>query len=220
MLRGILKLIYRRPAVNGLDHVVQTEPAVFISNHLDTYGPVILELYFPLPFRPWVHANLVSPELCREHLDMNFSRKILKLKPPLSSWLAATIAPICIGIMKAVDAIPVYRGQMKVRDTLNISVDSLIKGENIVIFPENPTQKYSEFLDDFHRGFVHLARQYSKKSGKQLRFYPVYVNKVARMIEIGQSVIFDSTKNFHLERDHIVHYLRDSINEIAKKIGR
>ena len=219
-MRSIIKLFYRRPTIKGLDHVDQAEPAVFISNHLDTYGPIILELFFPLPFRPWVHANLVSPELCREHLEMNFTRKILKLKPPLSRWIASVIAPVCIGIMKSVDAIPVYRGQMKVRDTLNISVESLNHGKNIVIFPENPNQKYSEFLGDFHRGFVHLARQYAKRSGRQLRFYPVYVNKRDRTIEIGQPVIFDSSKNFRLERDHIISYLRDSINEIAMKTSR
>lgn len=162
----------------------------------------------------------MAPGLCRDHLATNFAQKVLKLKPPFNKWLASAIEPACIAIMKSVDAIPVYRNQMKIRDTLSISVDSLIQNKNIVIFPENPNQKYSEFLDDFHRGFVHLARQYAKRSGKQLRFYPVYVNKAGRTIEIGRPVIYDSSQNFRLERDQIIRYLRDSINEIAKKTSR
>ena len=214
-LRFVLKLFYHRHAMIGTEHIQQDAPAVYVCNHLDTYAPIILMLYFPYPFRPWVHANMTSPDLCRDFLEVDFVQKTLKLKPPVSRWVAALLAPLSLGVMKAVNAIPVYSGKMRIRDTLSISIETLKQGGNLVIFPESKTKRFSEFLNDFHVGFVHLARRYFKSTGDYLRFYPVYVNPNNKTISIGHPTVYSAGGDFHRERQRIVAYLRDTINRMA-----
>ncbi len=215
LIRPMLKCFYKKHAVIGAQHILPGSPAVFVCNHLETYAPIVLALYFPYPFRPWVHASVMFKESCQDFLEMDFTRKTLKLRPPFSKWLAGLLAPICIRVMREVDAIPVFRGKMKIRETLSLSVETLQQGINLVIFPENPTKEFSEFLNDFHTGFVHLARQYQLKTGNFLRFYPVFVNHEKKAIIIGKGIAYTTANQFHAERKEIVAYLRNSINEIA-----
>jgi 1-acyl-sn-glycerol-3-phosphate acyltransferase len=215
LIKWILKLFYPRHTIIGADQVHQDTSVVFVCNHLDTYTPIILSLYFPFPFRPWVHANMMTPDLCRDYLEVDFVRKTLKQRPPFSRILAAIMAPFCIKALKAVGSIPVFRGQMRIRDTINLSVEALVQGTNLVILPESQTRKFSDFLNDFHTGFVHLARQYHKASGNYLHFYPVFVSRTQRTITIGEPIVYSPGLDFHLERERIIVYLRNTINEMA-----
>ncbi len=215
----ILKLFYHRHAVIGSQLVEPALPAVFICNHLNSYAPIILSLYFPFPFSPWVHSYIMDRSACPAFLEKDFAVKSLKLRPPLSRWTAAALTPLVIHLMHSLDAIPVYKNSMKIRDTFNRSIDVLCRGDNIIIFPEDPNQKFTEFLNEFQTGFVHLAWQYHKTTGQQLRFYPVYVSQKTRTITIGRTIEYMPESGFHKERAHIAAYLRDTINDIAKIAG-
>ena len=219
LLKMILRLFYPRHAIAGMENVLPDLPAAYICNHLETYSPIVLSLYFPFPYRPWVHASVMTRELCRDYLEKDFTRKTLKLHPPFSRWLAAILAPLCIGLMRSIDAIPVYRGQMKVRDTFAISVQALKQGNNLLIFPEKQSLRTSETVSEFHTGFISLARYYLQATGKTLRFYPVHISSKEKIITIGKAIEYIPAKNFYSEKARITAELQKAINEIAIRNG-
>jgi 1-acyl-sn-glycerol-3-phosphate acyltransferase len=205
----VLRQFYRPHRVIGTEYVAPDTPAIFVSNHLDTYAPIALSLFFPFPFRPWVHASLLDPKLCRPYLEKNFTRKSLKLAPPWSTWLAACLAPPVVRLMRTIGAIPVWRGQMKLRETVQLSCQALRQGENLLIFPENPDEPLTEHLHDFYGGFVHLAHAFYRQSGQSLNFYPIYVDVSRRLIEIGQPVAYPQDANTPRPYDGMISCLKN-----------
>jgi hypothetical protein len=184
---------------------------------MESYAPIVMELYFPFEFRPWAIGDNFTPELCRDYIEDDFIKKELRLRPPYSRWLASAIAPLCVLVMKSAEAIPVFRGKlrMRIKETFEMSMEAVRRGGNLVIFPENPERRFSEFLYDFHPGFVRLAKLYYDETGKTLYFYPVFVGKAKRVITIGRPVGFSPENDFSSEKEYIREYLRDSVNEIA-----
>ncbi|MGE5613502.1 MAG: lysophospholipid acyltransferase family protein [Bacillota bacterium] len=215
LLKKIAKLFCPAHTVKGAENVGTDMPSVFICNHSGAYGPIVMELFFPYKFVPWVIYNITSGKYCREYLEKEFIKSELKIKEPFSKWLAAIIAPLCIRVMKAVGAIPVYRGKSRILSTFNMSVEALMQGYNIVIFPENKEVKFSKYINDFYKGFVHLARKLYLETGRPLRFYPVYVNPKIKAITIGKPVVYAHSNDFGMVKENIVLYLRNTINEMA-----
>ena len=215
LLKAVLTFFFRRPRIICNEQILPGKPVVFICNHLDSYGPIITSLYFPYPFKPWIHAHMMTPDLCPDYLEADFIRKTLKWRPPFSKWLAGLLAPLCISLFNSVEAIPVYRGRMRIRDTMKISLDVLTRGDNLLIFPENPKKKYIEHVRDFHTGFVNLGRSYFGAAGKCLAFYPVFISKKERTIRIGPPALYNPEKEFFREKERILEYLRKTINDMA-----
>jgi len=155
-IRVLLRSFYPRHTMAGTGNIDRNAAAVFVCNHLESYSPIVLALYFPNPYRPWVHSYLTIRERCVDYLEINFTRTSLKLHPPLSRWAAALLAPLCIRLMKAVGTIPVFKGEMRIRETFSESIASLKQGTSILLFPESPTKKFSQNINDFQNGFAHL----------------------------------------------------------------
>ncbi|MHB1484444.1 MAG: lysophospholipid acyltransferase family protein [Saccharofermentanales bacterium] len=215
LLKTVIRLFFRHQEIIGLDNVNKAAPGVFICNHDESYAPIVMELFFPLKFRPWVIYNNFYFKLCAEYLEKDFITTELKLRRPLSRWLSLIIAPFCILVMRAVEGIPVYRGMKDIRETFSLSVDAVEQGFNLMIFPENRRKKFSDYINDFDEGFIHLAKSYKVRTGKTLDFYPVYADKKKRSITIGKPVSFSSINEYNRGKRNVVTYLRDSINEIA-----
>jgi 1-acyl-sn-glycerol-3-phosphate acyltransferase len=216
-LKLVLRLFYHRHAVQGADLVAAGQPAVFICNHALSYGPIVISLDLPFRFRPWVLANVVSPALCRDYLEADFVQKELKLRRPWSLWLAGLLAPLCIRLMKSIGAIPVYKGDIRVRETMNASVRALKDGWNLVIFPESPTKPFSPYMHDFQTGFAYLAKHYYYATGKLLRFHPVLVDAKKRTITIGQAMTQAIVPNARTDWKQLAIKLRDALNDMAAR---
>lgn len=216
-LKMLMRLIYPRHAVKGMDNVRTEAPAIFICNHMASYAPIVMELYFPFKFRPWVIYDIVTPKLGRDYLEMDFVKKELKLPRPFSRWLAAIIAPLCRQVMRAAEAIPVFKGKMQIKETFAESMEAITQGDNLAIFPEIAEIKPSRPCKEIHTGFIHLARLYYEKTGKALHFYPVFIDKGKRTITIGHPVEFSPQNDYRKEKMRIKVYLQDAINEIALK---
>jgi hypothetical protein len=219
LLKMLLKLIYPRHAIAGAGNVLAGRPAVFVANHLESYAPIVMMLYFPYQCRPWVHAAVMDKVLCRDYLEEDFTRKTLRLKRPLSRWLASAIAPLCIWVMRSAEAIPVYRSSMRIRETFSQSVNALESGKNLLIFPERNTLQISNGLQDFHTGFIHLAGLYERSTGQKLLFYPVHVDNNSKTITISEAVKLASDFDHHQDRQQIAADLHRIIEEMAEQSG-
>ncbi|MDD9149147.1 hypothetical protein OYT88_11345 [Sporolactobacillus sp. CQH2019] len=214
-LKRVVRLFFRRRTLIGAENVRRDLPAVFVCNHLGSYAPIMMELFFPYPFRPWVTYHIVTKGKCADYLEAHFAQTELKLRRPFSRWAAAIIAPLCIHIVRATGAIPVYGGSLRITRTLEESLDAIKKGENLVIFPENEEKPFSPVIDDFDVGFIHLGKLSYQKTGNRLPFYPVFINKQKRSISIGCPIIYSPARSFHVERQRIKAYLQESISKMA-----
>ncbi|WP_100488390.1 lysophospholipid acyltransferase family protein [Sporolactobacillus pectinivorans] len=208
-------LFFARRTLTGAENVRQDEPAVFVCNHMGSYGPVMMTLFFPFPFRPWVTYQIVTRRICTDYLEAHFTQNELRLGRPFSRWVAAIIAPFCIMLVRGTGAIPVFAGSTQIRKTIDQSVDAVEQGDNLVIFPENDDRKHSAFINEFDTGFIHLGEIFHKKTGRNLYFYPVCINKNKKSISIGKPIIF-SMRPFRKEKQRIKAYLQDSIDEMVQ----
>jgi hypothetical protein len=216
MFKTLLRLVYPRYTLEGTDKIYTGEPAVFICNHADSSGPISMELFFPRKFRPWVLSDTTSFKDCIDYVEKDFFIDELKMKRPLSRVLAIMIAPLCVSLMRSVGAIPVYRRSARALITFRQSVDSILSGYDIVIFPENKEKKFSEYINDFYCGFVFISKILSMETSINIKFYPVYIDKNKKVIEVGEPEFLNKEQYYDLEKVKIVNYLRNEINEMAK----
>ena len=113
---------------------------------------------------------------------------------------------------------PVYRDSpLKLRETFRITMEAMEAGDNILIFPENPENKYpSEGIGELSPGFVMLADIYWKKKAKRLRMLPMYTDKNRRLITFGNIIEYNPENNLKDETQRIVSETTAQIRSIAE----
>lgn len=209
ILRLIVKVFMGRYTVIGKENIIEDYDAVFVCNHSGVFGPMAMVLFFPYRFRPWVTYHTMSKKLCRIRLKEDLFSNAPKVLRPFCLLLARILEPICIWIMRKVDAIPVYGGKSEIFKTFRISVDALAQGDNIVLFIDDMQKRGGGRR--LNSGFVHLARKYYNKFGKNLKFYPVHVYRKMRVIVIGKPIDYMPETGFTVERERISKALLHSI---------
>lgn len=186
------------------------EPAVYVSNHCKLGGPIYFQAYFPNPKKIWVIGDMCDKDACIEYMYDDFFR----LKKP--RWLYITLAKLIrrpfLYMTKNADAIPVYK-DMRIASTLKNSIKALKNNENIVIMPEHHVE-YNHVVHEFQRNYIELARLYYKMTGKQLKFYPVYLAPKLRKVVIGEPIEFDPSNDIEDEKDKINYYLMEEITKL------
>ena len=140
-------------------------PAAFVSNHLGSYAPIAILSAFPLRLYPWVAYQITDSKLCPGYLRMDFVEPELRLKAPINRLAAWAISKPCIALMKALHAIPVYEGSMKLASTWKRSLAVLARKRCLIIFPEMEHRPLNRVLNEFSDGFIGLAPIYYKKTG-------------------------------------------------------
>ena len=214
VLLWLRRHVFPRPEFYGLHHLDPGAPAILVANHLGSFGPVILSVHFPYPFFPWVTHEVTDPALCPAHLQRDFVEPELGLEWPASEFVAALLGRICVAVMREIGAIPVYRKSRKLRLTIEESVERLAGGGWVLVFPEVQNALWDETVNEFHTGFVNIARSLYRRTGAVARFYPVCVHRKKNLILIGEGVAFAPEQPFGPEKKRIVDYLEESIRRM------
>ena len=182
-------------------------PPVFICNHGEVFGPLVCALFFPVPFRSWtISMMMTDPEEVKDYLYRNTFGPKKWLPDAVGRFISGALGRASVTVMRQLEAIPVYRDQpMKLRETIRLSTEALEAGDPLLIFPEDPEGKYErEGISRLNPGFVMPALAYGRKTGKRLRFIPVYADKAKRRIAFGEEIPFDPDRPFAEEQDRIV----------------
>jgi 1-acyl-sn-glycerol-3-phosphate acyltransferase len=187
------------------------EPLIFVSNHIGSYGPLSHISALPHKLYPWVAHEVTELQKVAKRLQEEFTELELRLRPPLSVWLARLIGRICVFIMRDLQAIPVYAESRRIRDTLERSLELLLKGKNILVFPENKERPLNEVLGEFSTGFLAMARLYYQRTRKAISFLPVAVNQKVRGVQIGKPIRFRYGRPFHEEKRRLKRELEQAI---------
>ena len=95
--------------------------------------------------------------------------------------------------------------------TMELSVDALEKGENVLIMPDVDYVSQSENVGKLYTGFVHLGKFYFRRTGKPLLFVPMCVNKAKGLVRIGKGIAYDPAQPLPEERDRIAAYLQKEL---------
>ena len=216
---GILRPFNRHKMIN-LDHIKENpeNPIVFLGNHAEIYGPIASALYFPVDVRFWViNMMMFDSKKVRAYMYENTFSKKTFLPVFVRKFLAWFLGWMSVNVMNALRAIAVYKDSpMKLRQTLRESVEALENGENLMIFPEHPENKYEKGgVSEFSPGFLMLAEAWWKKSGKKLRILPVYANRETRTFTFGDEIVYEPEKGFAAEQERILKGARDQMLKMA-----
>lgn len=193
----ILKLCVRpflRIKVKGKNNIRKTDEArIFIANHLEVYGPVLCYLHLPVrKKRFWIIDKMLDPNFAEQQMsyavqDPNNFRWAPK-------WLRNMVVKSLRGIVSYVltnkaKGISVSRDDSrKMMQTFKETMTAVQKKYNIVIFPEIKYQERG--FSDMYEGFITFGKYLYKKTGKICSFYPVYIDKFSKVMNIGKPIDF------------------------------
>jgi glycosyltransferase involved in cell wall biosynthesis len=215
-IQTLLKLsrkIVSRPTIIFSEPISMDEPVIFVANHEKNYGPSIMQLFFPIPYHPWIIYNMLDVKECYPYVQETFFKQRLGWPTWLSRVMAKAIAATLVRIMHFTHPVPVYREKPdQIIETFRQSMDILKNGENILIFPENgDSDSYSAEVNQFYDGFIYLAKLYYRQTQKSLVFYPVSINPESHMISVGRMVRFNPFTEYKLESERIRQNLMQQV---------
>lgn len=194
-------------------------PLVFLCNHGEFYGPMACKMYIPVPIRAWANSTMMNDKksvtqyiydntTSRQEGMPEFEKRILAR---MAAWLS-------VNVMGQLECIPVYKeSPLKLRETFRVTMEAMEAGDNILIFPENPEQKYPrEGIGELSPGFLMLADIYWKRKKKRLRMLPMYADKKRRTLTFGKIITFNPDNNLKDEQERII---RETLTQIRGFAG-
>lgn len=192
--------------------LTEKEPYVMICNHGMWYMPVAAILNLKVDFRPWIHDVMLKKESCQAEIDKMLT-KIPSLSQRMKRALSSYVTKLVCRVLNDFDPIPVSRGCSRdVLGTLQTSIDALVNGENLLIFPEIPRcdcqnideeSQMAEQLRQLYTGFAQLGRLYFSRTGKKLKFFPIYINRQKESLEVGEVVCYENMGDSIAEKQAI-----------------
>jgi hypothetical protein len=217
---GLQVMIWGGEVVNEED-LPERGPAVFVSNHLGALGPIAVAACVPRRLYPWIAAEMLDRRKAPDYLRLDFVEKRFGLKMPVSLWAAKLLSLITVRLLNAAGCIPVYKDPEDFHITAERSLDLLVQGRSLLIFPEDPDQLPDPgvSMNPFMKGFTRLGELYFQRSGRALAFIPLAVHEESRLVKIGTPIRYNPFAHIVSERLRIKHVLERMIHEIYLELG-
>ncbi len=218
-VKKIARKIYKKREVVFEEPLTEPlEDCVFVSNHSGIMGPVVSTLYLNCPNKIWMTDVLLNKKTSANYCYHDFlfgrSQKHKKLMRVKAFFMSRLFRPLFV---KNDQLIFVHKDGLKIKETFKQSISALEEKNNLVIFPESH-KRYKKFVHKFNEGFVDLARFYYAKTQKCLTFFPMYIGDKLATINVGKPIVYNPNNEKLKERERLVTYLNDSIEDIAEKL--
>ncbi len=209
-----------RYRVQGLENVLPGCPKLFISNHAGSLGPLSIFITLPLRLRPWVIAEMVDIPRTADYLYKDFILPAWHLDGHLGKRVSSLLAPIAVNVIKSFDPIAVDRNRGWCREAFHQSLDILLAGENLLIFPEEPDRdpEKEEEIRPFLGGFCWLSQMYQDSTGKPLTIQPMAVYPPKRRMMIDKAVHLDLSGDYRRAIDQATHRLQTTVHQLYNSI--
>lgn len=194
------------------------EPLFFVCNHTKLYAPTAFLLQKP-KVRVWGNYYFIYLRTCWHHMRT----KVLKTLK--YGWLlyplAFLLTPFIVLTFRAIEPIPVFHFSKKVINiTFAKSIETAQSNMNQVVFPERTKKKANDYVYEFNRGFPLVALEYYNKTGKKMKFYPVYCASKLHKLLVGKPIEFNPEIPMKLQRDIICKHLEDTIKELGDSLPK
>lgn len=188
---------------------------IILSNHEGTSAPLASELYGDFKVRFWGNSEMNSGLIKmykyqtrifyheKKHWNLHLARLYCLLASPLTNIF-----------YKGLNIISTYQDNRLIQ-TIHESIDTLIDGENIIIYPEKSDKGYLKELEGFHAGFVVLLKACIKK-GIDAPVYIAYYKKEERKYIIDKPVYISKLLKENLSKEELSQKLCERCNELGK----
>lgn len=186
------------------------EPVCYVARHLNMHGPYTTLKWIPYDVHPMVFSVFFTRRDCyNQYANYTFTERAGKKKARfnLKAFLASLVVP---GLVRAVGAIPVYRGStVKAIKTFKHSTEALMRDESVIVYADVEYTADADKESEIYDGFLFLGEYYKRKSGKDLKFVPVYIDEKTKSIFEGEGI---TCPDFDENRDEVREYLKSKIN--------
>ncbi len=183
----IIRLFFpmRAERLAGLD-----TPCVLLCRHRNMRGPVNTVLHYAYDASPWIYYPFCEKDTFFSHMYGYTMTERLHWPKWLAYPFLKFLTAVTVPLFKSFGCIPVYRGDSHIRETFRISVDTLLSGRSIMIYPDIDYTANTDSVGSIYDGFLMLERLYFKKSGRHLPFVPVHLDTKNRRMWFGEPVVF------------------------------
>ncbi|MFA6889721.1 MAG: hypothetical protein WCQ80_01720 [Bacilli bacterium] len=216
LIMGCVRLVYIKYQVIE-ENSSQIGGNIYVSNHAQIHGPAGHQLYFPRPKRIWIIGEMLNRKEAADYSIMDFWPN----KSRWTKWFYILFSKIIISwlapyIFSNANTIPVFK-DIRLRQTINQTIDALNNGEDVIIFPEHRVP-YNRFINDFQEHFVDIAKRYVMRTGKSLQFFPMYTCSALKKILIGRPITYNPDSDSNEERTRIIDYLEHEITCMGESL--
>ena len=106
------------------------------------------------------------------------------------------------------------------RRTFEVSLDLLVRGQFLLVFPEDPTEPLDPHfkMSPFKKGFVRLGDSFFERTGQILPFYPLAIHAGRRVVQVGIPIMYNPYNSAIMERIRIKNVLEGMIHEMYLKM--
>lgn len=211
-IRRLILIFYPKIQVEGIENLPE-DAAVIVGNHTQMNGPICAELFLPGQRITWCAHQMMELKEVPAYAFQDFWGKKPKWAHPFYKLLSYIIAPFSVAVFNEAKTIPVYH-DTRLISTFKQTIKALDNGTNVVIFPECYTP-HNSIVYQFQDKYIDVAKLYHKRTGKCLKFVPLYIAPKLKKMYIGKAITFSPENPIEEERQRITNYLMDEITSIA-----
>jgi len=213
----LISWLLRKFFIRGMEYFYQAEapdePAVFVGNHTKFYAPLAIQYTYPENVRTWSMVSMMETKSCKALFRNRILHKIKGEK--FYRLLVPIVVPfITLFYRKQLNAIPVYH-DFKIKNTMDISVDTLSNGSHVAIYPEIREIRLNQYINGFANGFAYLAYNYYSKTGKCIKFYPFYCAPSIHQTHFGAPIQYDPNIPIKEQAETIARYCEAELTRVA-----
>lgn len=166
-----------------LDGPAPEAPTVFLCRHKNMQGPLATLTSYGMEAHPLVLSVFFHYNDCRrQYRDFTFSERA-GMKKPVAAVLSSLAALVVVPTIRSLRSIPVYRGRdLRSASTVKMTVECLVKGENVILYPDLAYSDVSDRTRDIYSGFLLFDKYYFRETGQHIRFVVLTPDKENRLI--------------------------------------
>ena len=197
------------------DGPVPRGPSVIVSHHQNLKGALNAMAWLKIPVRLWMLDTFFNRKECfRQYYGYTFTGRMNMPKPFafICSFVSSLFIPRLAVSMRA---IPVCRNSTNIiKTTMKQSVNALLNGERLLIFPDQNYADESEQIGSVYTGFVHIGKKYRERTGSHIDFIPMKLDLAAGRIAFGRPSRLTDGEVYANARERVCRELTDKINSL------
>jgi len=216
--RVVVRAVTRTRAVQHPEYL--EDGVVYISRHMDMHGPIRTMAYLPVQAHVWALSVFVDYKECFEQFSTyTFPSRYRWWPAWFTKALSDCLAWPLTRLMRDMEVVPVYRSQRDILKTMNKSMEYLLQGESLIIFPDIAYSSESAEVGDLYMGYLHLGRSYYRKTGKPLKFVPMYAPYHDAVLDVGEPLFLDPEKSYNEEKERVTAAIQNFFLDAARRDG-
>ncbi len=188
--------------------IPKDEAVVYVARHLNMHGVFTTLKWIPYDIHPMVFNVFFKTKTCyNQYANYTFTERVGKKKKKFN--IKAALASLAVpGLIGGIRGIPVYRDRNAIK-TFKRSLECLTRGEDVIVYADVKYTASSDKESDIYDGFLYLGQYYNRKTGKSLKFVPLYIDEEKLSINEGEPISLDV---FEEGRAEAKKYLQAAIN--------